>query len=176
MGMVVNTDRRLMRIYAVDPGYTRSAFVVFDGQDIITHQTVANEELLHEIADRTRTSQHILVVEQIASFGMPVGAEVFETCVWSGRFIQAWTGYRPPFMPWARLKRHEVKTALCGNQRAKDAHIRQSLLDRFGPGKEKAVGTKKAPGPLYGIVADEWAALAIAVTWWDRQLSVLETR
>lgn len=36
------------------------------------------------------------------------------------------------------------------------------------PGKEKAIGKKATPGPLYGVVGDEWAALAVAVTWWDQ--------
>ena len=59
---------------------------------------------------------------------------------------------------------------LCGHPRAKDPNIRQALLDRFGPGREKALGTKKAPGALYGIKGDEWAALAVAITWWDQQI------
>ncbi len=159
-----------MRVYAIDPGYEQSALVVFDGVAVLNHQTVPNAQLLSEIADRTRHRDHVLVIEQIASFGMPVGAEVFETVFWSGRFVQAWAGYHAE-MPWDRVKRHTVKTALCGNQRAKDAHIRQALLDRFGPGREKAIGTKRAPGPLYGISGDEWAALAVAVTWWDSELS-----
>jgi hypothetical protein len=27
----------------------------------------------------------------------------------------------------------------------------------------KAIGTKKAPGPLYGLKGDEWSALAVAL-------------
>ena len=37
--------------------------------------------------------------------------------------------------------------------------MRQALLDRVGPR-----GTAKAPGPTYGLKADEWAALGVAVT------------
>lgn len=163
-----------MNIYAVDPGNARSALVVFNGATVIRHVTADNTDLLIELGHRVRAKTDILVVEQIASFGMPVGAEVFETCVWSGRFIQAWEGYHA-FMPWARVKRHEVKAALCGNQRAKDANIRQALLDRFGPGKEKAIGKKKTPGPLYGIAGDEWSALAVAVTYWDQHINVSQS-
>jgi len=99
------------------------------------------------------------VIEQIAAMGMAVGAEVFETCFWSGRFAEAWGG------SFERLKRHEIKMHLCGNMRAKDANIRVALMDRFGG--SQSVGKKKTPGPLYGIAGDQWSALAVAVTWFD---------
>lgn len=146
------------RVLAVDPGFTQSAIVEFDGVNILAHRTMPNEELLADLPVMTGK----LVIEQIAAMGMAVGAEVFETVFWSGRFAQAFGS------PFERIKRHEIKMHLCGNPRAKDANIRQALLDRFGPGKLLAQGTKKAPGPLYGIKADEWAALAVAVTWWDK--------
>lgn len=163
-----------MRVWAVDPGYEQSALVIYDGVSVLEHVTEPNAALLQRISDRTRSSSETLVVEQMASFGMPVGAEVFETVHWAGRFIQAWTGYRPPLMPWDRIKRHVVKDRLCGNQRAKDAHIRQALLDRFGPGKAKAIGLKSDKGPLYGLHGDEWSALSVAVTWWDLQSPAAE--
>ncbi len=105
----------------------------------------------------------MLVIEQIAAMGMAVGAEVFETCFWSGRFAQAWRG------PCERLKRHEIKMHLCGNMRAKDANIRVALMDRFGG--SQSVGKKKTPGPLYGIAGDQWSALAVAVTWYDTRIA-----
>ena len=164
---------KVVIIHGLDPGYEQSALVVYEDVIVREHITLANDDLLRRISDRTRSGRDVLVVEQIASFGMPVGAEVFETVMWSGRFIQAWTGYRPPFMPWDRIKRHAVKQILCGNQRAKDANIRQALLDKFGPGKEKAIGRKSDQGPLYGLVGDEWAALAVAVAWSEQQLNVM---
>jgi len=38
------------------------------------------------------------------------------------------------------------------------------LIDRFGK-----QGTKKHPGPLYGITKDIIAAFAVAVTWLDQR-------
>jgi hypothetical protein len=103
-----------------------------------------------------------LAIEMIASYGMPVGAEVFETCVWIGRFTQASRG------PVTRILRREVKDHLCHSPRANDATVRQALIDRYGPGKEAAIGTKHRTGPLYGIKADIWAALAVGVVMHDR--------
>ena len=40
-------------------------------------------------------------------------------------------------------------------------------VDLFG-GKEAAVGTKKAPGPLHGVKSHLWSALALAVTHYDQ--------
>jgi hypothetical protein len=76
----------------------------------------------------------------------------FETCVWIGRFTEV-----------ARVEptlcyRKDIKLFLCGTMRAKDANIRQALLDLIGP-----QGTKAQPGPTYGIKSHSWAALAVAV-------------
>lgn len=111
------------------------------------------------------TAYDHLAIEMVASYGMAVGVEVFETCLWIGRFIQA-SG-----RPWHQVYRKDVKLHLCGFTTAKDANIRQALIDRFGPGKEKAVGYKKTPGPLYGITADLWQALAVGVTFSDKLMA-----
>lgn len=148
-------------ILAIDPGPTHSAYVLYDPRDreVISHGKHTNESLIPMM--RGLGSQTRLVVEMIASYGMPVGREVFETCVVIGRLLQSWIG------PSDRLYRSTVKLHLCGSVRAKDGNVRQALLDAFG-GKEKAVGSKKQPGPLYGVSGDVWAALAVAVTYADR--------
>jgi hypothetical protein len=145
-------------VLGLDPGPTESALVAFDGTQVMLHVKAKNDDILLELY-RRRAHDVTLVIEQIAAMGMAVGEEVFETCFWSGRFAQAYDG------PVERLKRHEIKMHLCGNMRAKDANIRQALLDRFGG--SAAVGRKKTPGPLYGIAGDQWSALAVAVTWSD---------
>jgi hypothetical protein len=80
--------------------------------------------------------------------------------VWVGRFIEM------SVADAALMPRKDVKLHLCGQTRAKDSNIRAALIDRFG-GKEKAIGKKASPGPLYGLKADAWQALALAVTWLD---------
>lgn len=149
-----------MRVLAIDPGYVQSAIVEFDGSVLHQHRTVPNEQLLKELPCMVG----VLVIEQIAAMGMAVGEEVFETVFWSGRFAQSFRG------SFERIKRHAIKMHLCGNTRAKDPNIRQALLDRFGPGRALALGTKTRQGPLYGVAGDQWAALAVAVTWWDQEI------
>lgn len=48
---------------------------------------------------------------------------------------------------------------LCGVTNTTDKFIRMALIDRYGE-----PGTKKAPGPLFGISGHLWSALAVAVT------------
>lgn len=163
-----------MPILAIDPGTTRSAYVVFDDGLILDHGILPNGEMLDRIHEWSEPVDHhtvaytascpsllpeVLAIEMIASYGMAVGKEVFETCVWIGRFIEAFQG------DYAMVYRKDIKLFLCGTTKAKDPNIRQALIDRYGGSKEAAVGTKHFPGPLYGIKADEWAALAVAVTF-----------
>lgn len=145
-----------MKILAIDPGNESSAYILFDGGKVVEHG-FADNELVRVMLGRLISSGYSLAIEMIACFGMPVGAEVFQTCVWIGRFIERWNGMHQ------LVYRKDVKMHLCGQSRAKDANIRQAIIDRFG-GKAKAVGLKSCPGPLYGIKSHCWAALAVALT------------
>ena len=122
---------------------------------------------------------------------MHAGADVFETCVWIGRFWQEWVNNT--HKPFHRILRATIKNNLCGLASAKDKNIRQALIDRYG-GNEHAIGGVKCsnckgkgrvgrdrvtcgicngggwkhpPGPLKGIAGDVWSALAVAVTYAD---------
>lgn len=151
---------------AVDPGYEQSAYVVFDGTAVSEHGHLSNEAMLDWFR-KARHGPHWVVFEQIEGMGMPVGRETFETVFWTGRFYQrALLTY--PGRCVSRLPRRTVKLHLCGTSTAKDANVRMALLDRFG-GKTVALGRKQTPGPLHGVSADEWSALALAVTWWDQR-------
>jgi hypothetical protein len=145
-------------VLAIDPGPEQSAYVIFNYGVPVSHAKVDNATMKLICEGRIEMGADVLVIEQIAAMGMAVGAEVFETVFWSGRFVEAWR------RNWDRVKRHEVKMALCHNMRAKDANIRQAIIDRYG-GKDRAIGRKASPGPLYGLSGDCWSALAVAITW-----------
>lgn len=149
-------------VLAIDPGPVRSAWLLWDvrRERPFRFAIVDNEELL-ELCRRDLFPLNIgtVVIEKVESFGMSVGAEVFETVFWSGRFAEA-ASHSAAVQRLGRLK---VKTTLCHDSRAKDSNIRQALIDRFGG--SAAIGRKAEPGPLYGISKDVWSALAIAVTY-----------
>jgi len=139
-------------ILAIDPGTTQTALVEWDGERIEAKHLVPNAQAL-ELVGASQAGE--VVVEMVASYGMPVGREVFETVVWIGRFIERTTAAGKPVRT---VYRKDIKLHLCHSMRAKDGNVRQSLIDRLG-----APGTKKAQGVTYGIAKDLWAALAVAV-------------
>jgi hypothetical protein len=149
------------RILSIDPGSERSAWVVLAGDRLVNFGIDPNEKLLAAL--RGQIPGHLVVIERIESYGMPVGLEVFETVRWSGRFEEAAAA------PVVYLSRRAVKLHLCQSPRANDAAIRQALIDRFGGtgGKRAAVGLKASPGPLYGVSRDVWQALAVGVAYAD---------
>ena len=156
----------MSRVLAIDPGETQSAWVEMDGRKILAmglDENAVVEEMLCDWRESLYGGPH-LALEMIASYGMPVGRAVFETCVWIGRFIGAW----PAWLQWSYVYRREVKLHLCNSARAKDSNVAQAIRDlypRTGGGKTPAVGTKAQPGPLYGVKKDIWAALGVGLTW-----------
>jgi hypothetical protein len=144
-------------ILAIDPGSTQSAYVLMSNGLVIEFGKHPNADILKAVrAFRAIHPDGVLAIEMIASYGMPVGSEVFDTCVWTGRFVEAWDGGDGRETVYA--KRKAVVTHLCGSSKAKDSNVRQALIDLVGP-----QGTKKNPGPTYGMKADTWSALAVAV-------------
>lgn len=151
-----------MKILAIDPGPEKSAFVIWDGSRIIDKGILLNNEMLQKIDDQS-TDIGPCYIEQIASYGMAVGASVFTTCIWVGRFIERWSGGHPCHQP-ILVPRIQIKNHLCHTSKAKDSNIRQVLIDRIGE-----QGTKKNPGPTYGVKADMWAALAVGIFAYDNE-------
>lgn len=147
-----------MKILAIDSGNIESGYCLIDSETYkpIEFGKIDNVQLLMKVIE---LDYDYLILEMIASYGMPVGASVFDTCVWIGRFIQA---RKCPDYDY--IYRKEEKMNLCGSMKAKDSNIRQALIDRFG-----VVGTKKNKGFFYGFKKDIWAAYAVGITWLDKQ-------
>ena len=149
-------------ILAIDPGNTQSAYVVLnDDLRPIDFDLISNEALLQKLQhDEFEWDISDMAIEMVASYGMAVGKEVFETVFWIGRFWEAYTimtVLKPRF-----IYRKEEKMNLCGTMKAKDGNIIQALKDRFGD-----KGTKAEPGWFYGFKADIWQAYAVGVTYAD---------
>ena len=180
-----------MVILSIDPGSEKSAWLLYDTEtkNLIEFNLGCNFLLLGytqgvKLAEVGRKPD-FLAIEMIASYGMPVGKSVFETCLWIGRFIEAWGGknYRKVY------RKTDVCMHLCHNTRAKDSNIRPAIIDRYG-GQDKAIGNKKCPkckgkgwfgagratcpvcggskwkhppGPLCDVSSDVWSALAVAI-------------
>jgi hypothetical protein len=154
-------------VIAIDPGPERSGLCVIEED---TYKPILREKVLNDqLVDTVKCALGIstVVIEMVGHYGtgMPAGTDVFDTCVWIGRFLAQFDMRR---VPTATLKRADVKMHLCGSMRANDATIRQALVDRFSPGsKNYGKGTKREPGWFYGFSADMWQAYALGVTYID---------
>ncbi len=136
-------------IVGIDPGNKETAVVVLYNNKIANHIYMANDDVMEYLRFYELRDAEIYC-EMIASYGMPVGKSIFDTCLFIGRIIE--------LLPDVRLiTRNVVKNAICHSSKAKDANIRQALIDIYGE-----VGTKKNPGGTFGISGDKWAALAVA--------------
>jgi len=153
-------------IIGIDPGDKKSAMVIINSDNvIISHYLASNKDLIKIVRNNIKSGREVKIgIEMIASYGMPVGKTVFETCVFIGRLVEVVESYGEE--PKA-IYRKDAKMFLCNSMKAKDGNIRQAIIDLYpatGGGKNPQVGTKKQPGALFGISSDKWAALAVALT------------
>jgi hypothetical protein len=140
-------------ILGIDPGPIIQSYVVFDGKRVIASGDVPLAEMVRLIYQDH--SEFMIAIEHIDCMGMAVGSETFHTVFNSGRMFSVAAVCR-------MIPRRDIKIHLCGSNRAKDSNVRQALIDKVG-----AVGTKRKPGPCYGVSNHLWSALAVAVTATD---------
>jgi hypothetical protein len=143
-----------MKIIGIDPGTNDGAVVVWDTVErkIVIHDIRPNSDLLEWL--RIQNEAISVSCETIMSYGQRVGAETFETCFFIGRVMEICHQRNHVFTP---IKRKEVIMVHCASNKATDADVRAAMIAYVGP-----PGTKKAPGPTYGVSSHEWSALAIA--------------
>lgn len=163
----------MTRVLAIDPGSAESAWILLEEGIPVRHARQPNDEVLdllrRQLAPAAAEMEpDVVVIENIEPrYGIRPGWEVLDTARWVGRFQEAASP-----LPVELLRRSEILAHLGvatrgENRTTADAGVRDALMDRFGG--SGAVGNKAAPGPLYGITRDRWAALSVAVTWLDRQ-------
>ena len=123
---------------AVDPGPVKSGYVLMDGSTPVQWGHEVNSVLGARVRSWVDSVPGFIVaVEYMRPRGMPTSADEMDTMYELGRLTAD-----VPVAQIAKVSRHEVKMALCGNTHAKDANIRAALIDRFG-GEAVAIGGKK---------------------------------
>lgn len=191
-----------MNILSIDPGSVKTGYVIVNRQSRrpLEFGKVLNTELMtaiRQVLDGhpvTNKKDKILNHEfdvVACEFPVPRGQlsskDMFKTIWWIGRFYQVIHDH----MEVNFVDRKDVKMHVCGIPNAKDANIRQALIDLYG-GESAAIGGKKCKecngkgskgrtkescevcnasglqspiGPLNGISGDAWSALAISTTF-----------
>jgi len=145
-----------MIILAIDPGNIESGYCIIDNYKPVQFGKVLNSDMRDIVIKfRREHNKNPVVVEMIASYGMPVGATVFDTCVWIGRFTELAGSV-------TYIYRKDEKINICGSMKAKDTNIRHALMDRFG-----VKGIKAKPGFFFGFKSDIWSSFACGITYLD---------
>lgn len=146
-----------MYVLAIDPGPKISALVLWNGREILQAQMVENEAVATLASlwlAQCTVYEPVLAIEWITHYGCPVGADIFETCRWVGRFQVQLEGH----VSGSRIvPRYLVKQWHCGRPSAKDSNVLAALKEKYG---EK--GTKQRPGLTYPLKGDLWQAFALA--------------
>lgn len=175
-----------MKIMAIDPGTTESAYVILDDQyQIISADKVGNDVILSIIADAPGLDA--VIIEDIeprysstdrSAAGAVMGQSTIETIKAFGRF--SWQAALRGLIVGSIFRRDE-RSCLIPTKRNglpplpetapkhADGQIRASLIRRFARhDKERGRGTKANPDTFYGFHGDMWQAMAVGVTWLDQ--------
>ena len=176
-----------MKIMAIDPGTTESAYVILDDQyQIFSADKVGNDVILSIIADAPGLDA--VIIEDIeprysstdkSAAGAVMGQSTIETIKAFGRF--SWQASLRGLMVGSIFRRDERSCLIPTNRNGlpplpetapkhADGQIRVSLIRRFARhDKERGRGTMANPDTFYGFHGDMWQAMAVGVTWLDRE-------
>lgn len=156
-----------MRILAIDTGSRETGYAILEMPNFKLYEfgKVNNDKLVGQLEKNDFSIDFdVVALEMVASYGLAVGKDVFETCVWIGRFKQALKDCKAEY-----IYRKDEKMTICGSMKAKDSNIRRELIDRYAKHDFKnGKGTKKNPDTFYGVSKDVWQAIAVGVTYYEK--------
>lgn len=161
-----------MRVFAIDPGNTESAYCVVDAKTLrpLEFAKLPNEELREIIKAFPFEEGDRAAIEMLQSYGNLIGRDVLETAVWIGRFAERLD--RKLLCPAEMVFRMEEKMHICGDSRAGDSNIRRALIDRFCTHDFRTGrGTKKNKDFFHGFAGDIWAAYSVALVLIETRLA-----
>lgn len=150
-----------MKILGIDPGPETQALVRWDGQDFVPIGECEMWKAAGIIAAWTGT----VAIEDFVVY-QPLDATGRETIKAIG--VLRYECWRHD-IPCVEIPRADVLRHLCGATKGGDTALRAAIMDRFGGSRKAAIGTRKAPGPLYGMTGSHLlAALGVALTAADK--------
>lgn len=159
-----------MLIIAIDPGEHDHAVALMSPMTIQKIGYLNTEELVGFIRYKHTEGYKAVIIEKVVSYGMPIGASTIETIFNTGRIYQAALNVNKYILDL--IPRKQVCKLVCNNGRAQDKNIRQAVIDYFpatGGGKRPTIGTKKKPGPLYGVSGyDMFSAIALGLAYYEK--------
>ena len=143
-------------ILAVDPGPTRSAFVVFEDGALDSFGLTDTDRVVALVREIS-PGECDVVIETIEPWGGSAGPAAIETMRIVGRLEEA--AHRAPSVTLLRRSAVIKALGITGLPKGKaQAAVRLELIDRWGGGNPA-----KRSHPLHGIRDDLWSALALAV-------------
>jgi hypothetical protein len=155
-----------MKLLAMDGGCGHSAFVYLEMRKgwklpkLLEHHYLHNNDALDYIA---QSKADTYCLEAIMSNG-GAGSEVVQTAYWNGRF---WSqASNSDIKEVCAIERLKVKKLLFGKAVGNDSAVLNYVQDLYG-GRKVAKGTKKSPGPLYGVSKHEWQAMGLAMAYFN---------
>lgn len=181
-----------MKLLAIDPGTTQSAYVMLDEKyRILSADKVDNETMIAIIADAPGVD--VVVIEDMeprytsgdrSAAGAVMGASTIQTIKWMGQFGRQaamrglgvdWIFRRDERSALIPTKKNGLPPLPPGTPAHADGQIRASLIQRFARyDTATGKGTKKEPDVFYGFAGDMWQAMAVGVTWLDKRRNAKE--
>ncbi|MDF2984919.1 MAG: hypothetical protein K0R50_429 [Eubacterium sp.] len=164
-----------MRVIAIDPGNTKSAYCIIDADTLrpLAFGILKNEELRKEIRAMKFEEDDRTAIEMMQSYGNLIGKDVLDTVFWIGRFYEVFR--RKTYAKPQLIYRMEEKMHICHDSKAGDPNIRRALIDRFAKHDFKCGrGTLKNPDWFHGFKDDIWAAYAIGLTFIETKYIKIE--
>lgn len=161
-------------VLAIDPGNENTAFVLWDfrNKQMVDKDKLSNQQFLKKL-EQIAHSEHKYKIDEIAiecisSYGMAVGQDVFNTCIYIGILlekIQTIFGIKPKLVFRQTIKMHHCHAT----SKVNDSTINTVLRQKYGEDN-----TVKKPNPIYWnslversggnkyMSGDIWAAFAVA--------------